>query len=232
MKKLVLAVMAVVLTGCVTVPNYRALANQVVPTNVELVGTFINPFSGESEVKTYCSGVAVSPTHIITAGHCTSAAKEMNDSLKILLVDGRIQVRLQDDRVVLAKIIMEAFNEESQEKSRDIALLIIDEPLLTPAIVGDSDTLAVGDLVAIVGNSFGDLKHSFTIGVVSYVNRKLTVGNFIQTDALSAGGNSGGPVFDMEGRLVGILVRGGGGISLMIPINEAVVHIMHGLHQK
>lgn len=235
MKKLVLAVMAVVLTACTSVPNYRSLANQVVPTNVELVAEITDFFSGVKTVKAYCSGVAVSPTHIITAGHCTKAAQEAEGELRKFLKDGKIMVRLQDGTVVLARIVAETFAEdEDPAKSHDSALLITDEPVLTAvAVIGNSDDLAVGDQVAIVGNSFGQLKHSFTVGVVSYVNRELPgAGVFIQTDALSAPGNSGGPVFDMNGKLIGILVRGGGGISLLVPINLVMKDLMDKVHGK
>lgn len=234
MKKLLLAVVAAVLTACSTspvVPNYRALANKVVPSNVELVGNFYNLWTGETRMDAaYCSGVVVSPKRIITAAHCTEAAKTIPAQNGEALFNGKIKVRLYDGRVVLAKILVSNFKETGGVLARDVALLEVEEGgLKKVAELGDSDSVAVGDQLAIVGNTFGDLKHSFTIGVVSYIHRQLSVGNFIQTDALSGGGNSGGPVFDMDGKVIGILTRGGGGVSLAIPINEVISQLAEAL---
>lgn len=221
--------MAVVLTACTTVvaPNYRALAKQVTPTNVELIGDFYNLWTGETRADAaYCSGVAVGPTKIITAGHCTEAAKEIPVHQGVALFDGKVKVRLSDGRIVLATILVSKFVEGKKELSRDVALLEIDTgEVPVVAEIGNSDMVAVGDQIAIVGNTFGELAHSFTIGVVSYVNRVISDGVFIQTDALSGGGNSGGPVFNMDGEVIGILTRGGGGVSLVIPINEVLLDL-------
>jgi S1-C subfamily serine protease len=196
---------------------------------VELVATIYNLDTGETKVDTpYCSGVAISPTRIITAGHCTAAAKSMPLFKGVAMTDGKIRVRLSNGKIVLATILADSFvNDGSNETARDVALLHIEGDVKAPAVaqLGDSDSVAVGDQLAIVGNTFGELTYSFTIGVVSYVNRKLSLGTFIQTDTLAGPGNSGGPVFNMDGEVVGILTRGGGGVSLALPINDVIQHL-------
>jgi S1-C subfamily serine protease len=235
MKKVFLAMMAVVLTACTTVPSYRSLAKQVVPTNVEMVATLYDLDTGETkEDTTYCSGVAVSKTRVITAGHCTEAAKSISLQRGVALTDGNVKLRLSNGKLVFAKILVsESISTEKNEEARDVALLeIIDGEAPAVAVLGDSDMVAVGDQLAIVGNTFGELTYSFTIGVVSFVGRQLSVGTFIQTDALAGPGNSGGPVFDMDGQLIGILTRGGGGVSLAIPINDQIKHIHEALKKN
>ena len=94
---------------------------------------------------------------------------------------------------------------------------------------GDSDTADVGDWVMAIGNPFG-LGGSVTLGIVSARNRDIQAGpydQFIQTDAAINQGNSGGPLFDMDGKVVGIntaiIARGGSslGIGFAVPVNLA-----------
>lgn len=230
MKKFVLAVMAVILTACTTtgIPSYRSLAAQVVPTNVELRATLKNYLNDTTEDVTYCSGVIVSPTHILTAGHCTEAAKNIPAEKGQAVWDGKVKIRLIDGTEVYAKIIVSAFKEgDTTESARDVALLMTDQPVLKNiAKIGNSNSVHVGDTIFIVGNSYGDLVYTFSMGVVSYINRELkSYGVFLQTDTFAAPGNSGGPVFDAEGKLIGLLVRGGGGVSFVLPINEQLAHL-------
>lgn len=222
MKKLMLAVMAVVLTACTSLTTgYRSLASIVVPTNIEMVAEKLDYFSGQRSVITYCSGVAVNSRTIITAGHCTKAAKNAASTERTdltIMWDGKVKIRLQNGQTYLATIVKDSFSEG--ELAQDWAVLKIDEDVLTFVQIGNSDDLAVGDELAIVGNSYGEMIFTFSTGVVSYINRELPgYGVFIQTTAFAAPGNSGGGVFDMHGRLVGILTRGGGGISFVVPIN-------------
>ena len=218
MKRVVLALAALFLSACVTinvVPDYSELASQVVPSNVQLLGTFTNWRTGEQRVDAvFCSGYVVSETQIYTAGHCV-------DSKEVRQPDGRIKVRLYNGRIVLADVIKFTF---SETEGKDTALLQIraEEGGYLPYAVkkGDAQALKVGQQVAIVGNTFGELTNSFTVGVVSFMNRALNeLGVFHQTDALAGPGNSGGPVFNMQGELVGMLTRGGGGVSLFIPLD-------------
>src|SRR6185436_4787968 len=102
--------------------------------------------------------------------------------------------------------------------------------------LGDSDKLRVGELVIAIGNPL-DLEHTVTVGVVSAKGRDIGMADFqlarlIQTDAAINFGNSGGPLLDSQGRVIGIntaIIRGGGGltspvvqgIGFAVPINEA-----------
>ena len=96
----------------------------------------------------------------------------------------------------------------STDPDHDLALLKT-EGVFPPAELGDSSALRVGDDVYVIGNPLGDLTYSFTGGVVSYLGRVIagesgTQVRVFQTDAAINEGNSGGPVFDDTGKVVGI----------------------------
>ncbi|MBQ1678875.1 MAG: trypsin-like peptidase domain-containing protein [Oscillospiraceae bacterium] len=95
------------------------------------------------------------------------------------------------------------------DKNNDIAVLKIEAKGLTPVTLGSSDKLQVGDEVVAIGNPLGELTFSLTKGNVSALNRAVTLSssvtmNLIQTDAAINSGNSGGPLFNMYGEVVGI----------------------------
>ena len=95
------------------------------------------------------------------------------------------------------------------DKSNDIAVLKIDAEGLTPVVLGDSDNLNVGDQVVAIGNPLGELTFSLTTGVVSALNREVTLSsnvtmNLIQTDCAINSGNSGGALFNLYGEVIGI----------------------------
>lgn len=105
----------------------------------------------------------------------------------------------------------------------DIAVVKVSGAPMTAARLGDSDKLAVGDWVIAVGNPFG-LDHTVTVGVLSARNRSgLTRGNdedFLQTDASANPGNSGGPLLNLDGEVIGIntAIAGiGTGIGFAVP---------------
>ena len=121
--------------------------------------------------------------------------------------------------------------------SNDIALLKVDAKDLPTVTIGDSSMLAVGDEVAAVGNPLGQLTFSLTVGYVSALDRSINTDgtpiNMLQTDAAINSGNSGGPLFDMSGRVVGITTAKASsnayssgasveGIGFAIPINDVV----------
>ncbi len=95
------------------------------------------------------------------------------------------------------------------DESNDIAVLKIDADGLTPVTLGDSDSLNVGDSVVAIGNPLGELTFSLTAGIVSALNRSVTLSTgttmeLIQTDCAINSGNSGGALFNMYGEVVGI----------------------------
>ena len=94
------------------------------------------------------------------------------------------------------------------DSTNDIALLKVEATGLDPVTLGSSDDLIVGDQVVAIGNPLGELTSTLTVGYVSAKERTVstdgTVINMIQTDAAINSGNSGGPLFNMKGEVVGI----------------------------
>lgn len=134
-----------------------------------------------------------------------------------------IVVRLNDRRELDAKLI-------GADKTTDLALLKVEAKNLPTVKLGDSEKLEVGEWVIAIGSPFG-FDYSVTAGIVSAKGRSLPNDNyvpFIQTDVAINPGNSGGPLFDLNGKVVGInsqiYTRSGGfmGVSFAIPINVAL----------
>jgi serine protease Do len=135
--------------------------------------------------------------------------------------------------VVLADESSYAADVVSTNERPDLALLKIDAGRPLPAVQwGDSDALRMGETVVAIGNPLG-LSSSITVGVVSALNRDLNetmIDDFIQTDAAINHGNSGGPLFNMSGQVVGINTQlisptdtgGSIGLGLSIPSNDAM----------
>lgn len=125
--------------------------------------------------------------YIITNNHVIDQAEE-------------ITVTLSDNGTETARLV-------GVDPKTDLALIKIDtKKKLTPAVLGDSDKIRVGDWVLAIGNPFG-LGGSVTAGIVSAKSRDIEAGpydNFIQTDASINQGSSGGPMFDMNGEVIGI----------------------------
>ena len=95
------------------------------------------------------------------------------------------------------------------ESTNDVAVLKIDAQNLKPVVLGDSNSLEVGDTVYTIGNPLGELTFSLTDGLVSALGREIDTGsgpmNMLQTNCAINPGNSGGPLFDAAGRVVGIV---------------------------
>lgn len=146
------------------------------------------PKDQQSEVTSLGSGFVIDPEgYIVTNNHVIAEADE-------------VSVTFTDDTKLPAKII-------GRDAKTDLALLKVktDKPL-TAVSFGDSDALKVGDWVIAVGNPFG-LGGSVSAGIVSARGRNINLGpfdDFIQTDAAINRGNSGGPLFNVRGEVVGI----------------------------
>ena len=161
------------------------------------------------------SGVLIgTECHILTAAHVVDGAS-------------KIMVKTKDDKVREATLLF-------SEASADIALLQLKQPdyTLSHATLGDSDNLAIGQNIYAIGSPYG-LEHSFSSGIISAFRDfdKVYDGTiqveFIQTDAAINSGNSGGPLFNSKGEVVGIastiLTVSGGfqGIGMAVTINTA-----------
>ena len=146
-----------------------------------------------------------------------------------------IIVALSDRRELLAEVV-------GKDELSDLALLKIDAEDLPTVEIGSSADLQVGEWVVAIGSPFG-FEHSVTAGIVSAKGRSLPGMNnenyvpYIQSDVAINPGNSGGPLFDMEGRVVGInsqiLTRSGGflGLSFSIPVDVAM-EVVQQLKEK
>ncbi len=163
----------------------------------------------EQPVRAMGSGFIISPDgYILTNNHMVGDAK-------------KVEIELTDDRKFTAKIV-------GTDPVSDVAVVKIDAENLPYLELGDSDTLEVGEWVLAIGNPLG-LSHTVTAGIVSAKGRSVglaDIENFIQTDAAINRGNSGGPLINLDGKVVGINTAivgatGNIGIGFAIPINIA-----------
>ncbi|MCB2081848.1 MAG: DegQ family serine endoprotease [Rickettsiales bacterium] len=175
---------------------------------------FMGPLPNDSGRKATSLGsgfIVDSDGYIVTNHHVVAQADE-------------ISVSLGDKDTFLAKVV-------GSDSKTDIALLKIDAGKKLPAVKwGDSEKARVGDWVLAIGNPFGFGK-TVTAGIISARSRNINSGpfdDFIQTDAAINRGNSGGPMFDLDGEVIGINTAifspmGGGniGIGFAVPSNMA-----------
>ncbi len=185
---------------------------------------FQNPPNGRGyaprETNSLGSGFIISKDgYVLTNHHVVNNASE-------------IIVKLKDRRELIAKLI-------GSDESTDVALLKIDGKDLPVVEIGAPEQLQVGEWVLAIGTPFG-FEQSVTAGIVSAKGRSLPDGNyvpFIQTDVAINPGNSGGPLFNMQGKVVGInsqiYSRSGGymGLSFAIPI-DVVMNVTEQIKSK
>jgi len=174
-------------------------------------GIPMQPFQAPEPMQGIGSGFIISPDgYIVTNNHVVDHAD-------------KITVKLSDKREYTAKVV-------GRDALTDVALLKIKAHGLPTARIGNSDTLRVGQWVVAIGAPFG-FDRTATQGIVSALHRSLpneTYVPFIQTDVAVNPGNSGGPLLDLGGNVVGInsqiYSRSGGymGLSFAIPSNVAM----------
>jgi serine protease Do len=138
----------------------------------------------------------------------------------VIADSSRISVRLTDGRTLRAQLV-------GSDPDTDIALIKVDAARpLAHASLGDSDTLRVGEWVLAIGNPLA-YEHTVTVGVVSFIGRKLfdtSLDRYIQTDAAINFGNSGGPLINSRGEVIGInaaISSKASNIGFAVPINQA-----------
>ena len=194
-----------------------------------------------------CVGIA---TQITTNVWGQVASASASDSGFILTSDGYV---VTNNHVVegATSVTVKLYNGDEYDaeivgtdEMNDVALLKIDATGLQTVTIGDSDQIEVGEEVIAIGNPLGELTFTMTAGVVSALDREINTDgkpiNMLQTDVAINSGNSGGPLFDMNGNVIGITsakysgsTSSGAsieGISFAIPINDAL-RVIYDLQQ-
>ena len=201
---------------------YASWVNSSVGISTEIVTT--NWF-GQSVSAAAGSGFVISSDgYIVTNHHVVEGAS----TIKVTFYDGTVY----DATLV------------GSEASNDVAVLKIEAEGLTPVIIGDSDDLHVGQAVTAIGNPLGELTFSQSSGIISAKDRVVTFSdgsriNMLQTDCTINSGNSGGPLFNLYGEVIGITSakysnNGSSseatieGIGFAIPMND-VIDIIYDL---
>jgi putative serine protease PepD len=172
-----------------------------------------NPFGGQQTQQAQGSGfVYDSNGRIITNQHVVDGATS-------------ISVRFWNGKTYKAELV-------GSDPSTDLAVIKVDAPasVLTPLTLADSNAVAVGDNVVAIGSPFG-LENTVTSGIVSALHRQMTspnnfsIDDSIQTDAAINHGNSGGPLLNAEGQVIGVNAQiesdsgGNDGVGFAIPSN-------------
>jgi serine protease Do len=185
------------------------LAEQLKPALVQIRvqrPTTEEPDPEETPQRALGSGFIIHPSgYVVTNAHVVERSSS-------------VQVRLASGRRLTGTVV-------GRDRRVDLALVKVDAPEALPVIsLGDSERLAVGELVLALGHPFG-LEQTVSLGIVSRKGAPLQAAapgfDFIQTDAAVNPGNSGGPLVDMGGRVVGVnfMATRNGSIGFAIPIN-------------
>ncbi len=191
---------------------YKLACRQVVGISTTVTG--YNIFGQLTKNAVSGTGFIISEDgYILTNNHVVKGANE-------------VTVKLYDGSEYTAKIV------GAEGRDSDVAVLKIEAAGLTPVTLGDSDAMEVGEDIYVVGNPLGELTYTMTSGIISALDREIAADrntnvNMFQLDAAVNAGNSGGPVYDAHGRVLGIVTAkyqstGIEGLGFAIPINDAV----------
>ena len=182
-------------------------ADSVVEITIETTSSY---YSYKYTAEGNGSGVIISQDgYILTNNHVIEEAN-------------KIIVRLRNGKEYTAELI-------GRDSKTDIAVIKIDAKGLKYAVLGNSSNLKVGDLAVVIGNPLGKLGGTVTSGIISALEREITIDNkkmnLIQTDAAVNPGNSGGGLFNDNGELVGIVTAKSSGVDIenlgfAIPVND------------
>ncbi len=199
--------------GSVQISDVSDIAEKCKPSVVEINTESVSSstYFGQSVSQGAGSGVILSEDgYIVTNNHVVEDAT----SLSVTLTTGESYE---------ATII-------GTDSQTDLAIIKIDAKGLTPATLGDSDALQVGDPAIAIGNPLGELGGTVTTGIISATDRQITINDetmtLLQTDAAINPGNSGGGLFNANGELIGIVnakesSTGIEGLGFAIPISGA-----------
>lgn len=213
-------------TNLINLSNYSdtsiSVAEKVLPSVVGIKVTYqVNSIFGSSSGEATGSGIIISEDgYIVTNNHVISS--ESSSSYYAIEEATGITVNIYgDSQAYEAKII-------GTDSYTDLAVIKIEKTGLTPAELGDSSTVRVGEFAMAIGNPVG-MDYTVTSGIVSAVDREVTVDGTtytaIQTDAAINSGNSGGALVNANGQVIGIntlKLSGNGieGIGFAIPISS------------
>ena len=197
---------------------YEMACPQTVGISSEI--TMGNIFGQASSSSVSGSGFIISSDgYILTNYHVVQEAYARDAEIKVMLHNGNSYP---------AEVV------GFENDGTDIAVLKIDVTGLSPVTIGDSDSMRVGETVYALGNPLGELLYSITRGMVSAMDRIIATSqyeadsiNMFQVDVAINNGNSGGPIFNSRGQVVGIATAkytatGVEGLGFALPINDAV----------
>lgn len=209
-----------------TLPSYDSgktlTAQEVYGINVDAVCGIA------TEVTTNVFGQTAS-TAVVGSGFVLTEDGYVVTNNHVVEGTDNVSVKLHDGSTYPAEVV-------GGDSLSDVALLKIEAEGLSHVAVGDSDAIAVGEGCIAIGNPLGELTFTMTGGYVSALPREINISgkpiSMFQTDAAINAGNSGGPLFDMAGNVIGITsakisgITGSGasieGVGFAIPINEAL----------
>ncbi len=209
--------------GSILVADVSEVVDSIRPSVVEINTEYMsngNSIFGQYISEGAGSGVIISEDgYIVTNDHVVDSATQ-------------ISVKTMDGREFPAELV-------GTDPQTDIAVLKVDATDLSPATIGSSDDIRVGEIAIAIGNPLGSLGGTVTTGIISAVGREITINNetmtLLQTDAAINSGNSGGGLFDAQGQLIGIVnakqaASGVEGLGFAIPISD-VTSVIDDLKQ-